>query len=160
MFIPPPSFPLHTVVARHCDNKESEIPLIEMWLSSFLCGTVLVAFSLCVCLSCIVHCACCSKKHNHLCIGVVTGCGVVAAFMFIIAFSFNASAVGTVVDSPLFNSTQLHNSDCFSPYWLAYIPAFASGTVLLAFLFSVCCCACCNICFRVCRKNNPSYRRL
>ena len=123
------------MLTRKCQKKESEdlVGIFELWTSSFVTGAIMVSFTLCVWLSCGAYFICC-RKRKDLCIGVVTGCGIIAGFLFIIAFSYNASAVGMTVDaSPGVNGT-LHDTDCLSPYWLAYAPPFASGAVLLALL--------------------------
>ena len=118
----------------------------------------MVSFTLCVWLSCCAYYFICCRKQKALCIGVVTGCAIVAGFVFIIAFSFNVSAVGTTVDAV--NGT-LHDTQCFSPYWLVYIPPFASGAVFLALLASLCCCVFCYGCFRTfCDPRGNRYDRL
>ena len=144
-------FHTHTVLTHKC-QKESEIGIFELWTSSFATGAIMVSFTLCVWLSCGAYCICC-RKRKALCIGLVTGCGIVAGFFFIIAFSFNVSAVGMTVDSPSGNAT-LHDTQCLSTYWLAYVPPFASGVVLLALLGSLCCCLCCKCCFRTFSDNS------
>lgn len=129
-----------------CD-KESKVAIFELWASSFAAGAVMVLFTVCMWLSLVAYCICC-RRNKELFIGVVTGCGILAGFFFIIAFGFNASAIGMVVGFPTINGT-LHNSDCLSPYWVAYVPPIASGAVLLALLFSLGCCVCCRVCFCV-----------
>ena len=133
--------------------------MFELSISSYVAGAVMVSFTLCVWLSCGAYFICCRTCEGckEMCIGVVTGCGVMAAFCFIIAFGFNASAIGMVIDTQL-NST-LHDSDCLSPYWLAYIPPFGSGAVFLAFLCSLCCCLICRCCFHS-LYNDSTYRPL
>ena len=152
----------HTVWTHRCQEKESEVGLFELWTSSFATGAIMVSFTLCVWLSCGAYFICC-RERKALCIGVVTGCGIIAGFLFIIAFSYNASAVGTTVDaSPGINGT-LHDTDCFTPYyyWVAYLPPFASGTVLLVLLASVCCYVFCNGCFYIfCDLSDNQYDRL
>ena len=149
-----------SVWTYRCEKKESEVGILELWTSSFITGAIMVSFTLCVWLSCGAYFICC-RKRKDLCIGIVTGCGIIAGFLFIIAFSYNASAVGKTVDtSPGVNGT-LHDTDCLSPYWLAYAPPFASGAVLLALLASLCCCAFCNMCFRIfCDLSDKRYDRL
>ena len=131
------------MLTRKCQDKS--VGLFELWTSSFVTGAILVSFTLCVWLSCGAYRICC-RRRKELCIGVVTGCGIVAGFLFILAFSFNVSAVGMTVDNPPGNGT-LHDTECLSPYWLAYVPPFASGAVLLALLSSLACCLCCRGCF-------------
>ena len=163
--LPPSLFLLplapHSTTARAhtCDKKviASDLSFFELWASSFATGAVLIAYTLCLWLSCMAYCVCCKRKRD-LCIGVVIGCGIISTFFFIILAGFNANAVGLVVDTPT-NST-LHNEDCFSPYWLAYIPPFAFGAVVLAFIFSLFCCLCCKLTFHVCCSDVHRYARL
>ena len=107
----------------------------------------MVFFTLCMWLSLAAYCICC-RRNKELFIGVVTGCGILAGFLFIVAFGFNVSAIGMVVGMPIINGT-LHNSECLSPYWMAYVPPAVSGAVLLALIFSFGCSLCCRVCFCV-----------
>ena len=152
----------NTVWTYRCQEKESEVGLFELWTSSFITGAIMVSFTLCVWLSCCAYFICC-RKRKALCIGVVTGSGIIAGFLFIIAFSYNASAVGLTVDAPPGVNGTLHDTDCFTPhyYWVAYVPPLASGAVLLVLLASLCCCVFCNGCFNIYREHcNNRYDRL
>ena len=152
-------FCTRTVLTRKC-QKESDVGIFELWTSSFVTGAIIVSFVLCIWLSCGAYFICC-RKHKAPIIGVVTGCGIIAGFLFIIAFSFNASAIGMTVDGPPGINSTLHDTGCLSPYWLAYVPPFASGAVLLAFLASLCCCVFCYGCFcSFCDLRDNRYDRL
>ena len=151
---------LYTVFTHKC-QKESDVGIFELWMSSFVTGAIMVSFTLCVWLSCSAYFIC-GRRNKALFIGVVTGCGIIAGFLFIIAFSVNVSAVGMTVDTPPsgVNGT-LHDSECVSPYWLAYMPPFASGAVFLALLASLCCFLFCSGCFRTfCDLKENRYDRL
>lgn len=151
---------IHAVFTRKC-QKKSKVGIFELWTSSFATGAIMIVFALCVWLSCGAYVICC-RKSKALCIGVVTGFGIVAGFFFIITFSYNISAVGMTVDRPPANSTtSLHNTECLSPYWLAYMPPFASVAVLLALLSSLFCCVCCKGAFSIFRDEKKNrYDRL
>jgi hypothetical protein len=68
----------------------------------------------------------------------------------------------TVDKPPGINGT-LHDAvtECLSPYWLAYVPPFASAAVLLLLLTSLCCCVFCTGCFYIlCDRSDNNYERL